>query len=265
MLNAADQQQLDRVIALVREVLGSEAVAAYLFGSAVLGGVRPESDLDVLVVSKRRTTLPEKQRLVHDLLATSGRSTSQGTWRRIELTIVVETDLKPWRYPPTFDFQYGDWLRSEFENGNLEPWPTTARPDLAVLITMVMRANTPVLGPPPAEIFDPVPNDDLLNAMVGDIDRLIGDIDSDTRNVILTLARIWSTVATGVIRPKDAAADWVLDRLPKAHSPVLARARAIYLGDHAERWDDLKEQIGPHIDYVVSEIGRLVPTSPESL
>jgi hypothetical protein len=138
-------------------------------------------------------------------------------------------------------------------------------PDLATLITMVMLANTPLLGPPPAEIFDPVPNDDLLSAMIGDIDRLRGDIDSDTRNVILTLARIWSTVATGVIRSKDAAADWVLDRLPEAYQQALARARAIYVGDQAERWDDLEDHTGPHADYVVAQIRRLVRATSEHL
>jgi predicted nucleotidyltransferase len=95
VLNAADQQQIDRALTLVRDVLHSNAVAAYLFGSAVLGGLGPESDLDMLVVSKRRTTRAEKQRLVHRLLATSGRRTPQGMWRRIELTIVVERDVKP--------------------------------------------------------------------------------------------------------------------------------------------------------------------------
>ncbi len=134
-----------------------------------------------------------------------------------------------------------------------------------MLITMVMLANTPLLGPPPAQIFDPVPYDDLLSAMVGEIDRLRGDIDSDTQNVILTLARIWSTVATGAIRSKDAAADWVLDRLPEEHRPVLARARAIYVGDQAEQWDDLEDHIGPHADYVVAEIRRLVHATSEHL
>jgi|SRR3989304_2916709 len=214
MLSTADQQQVDRALALVRDVLDSDTVAAYLFGSAVFGGLRPESDLDMLVVSKRSTTRAEKQRLVQGLLAASGRRTQQGVWRRVELTIVVQRDVKPWRHPPRFDFQYGDWLRSEFESGDFEPWPTV-NPDLAVLITMVVLANSPLLGPPPAEIFDPVPNDDLLRAMVGDIERLRRDIDSDTRNVLLTLARIWSTVATGAIRSKDAAADWVLERLPE--------------------------------------------------
>lgn len=263
MLNTADQQQLNRALALVRDVLDSDAVAAYLFGSAVLGSLRPESDLDVLVVSNRRTTRVEKEHLVHGLLAASGRRTPQGMWRRIELTIVVERDVKPWRYPPSFDFQYGDWLRSEFERGNVEPWPTTVNPDLATLIAMALLANTPVLGPLPAEIFDPVPQNDLLSAMVSDVDRLRGDIDSDTRNVILTLARIWSTVATGVIRSKDAAADWALDRLPEAHQPVLAQALAIYVGDQTEQWNGLKDHIGPHADYVVAEIRRLVHAMSE--
>ena len=252
-----DEQQLDRVTTMVLEVLGTDAVGAYLFGSAVLGGLQPQSDLDVLVVSKRQTNRDEKQRLVDRLLALSGRSTPHGRWRRVELTIVVESEIRPWRYPPSFDFQYGDWLRSEFEKGNLTPWPTTTNPDLSALITMVLLGNTPVLGPPPAEIFDPVPRDDLVRAIVGDIEALLGDLDGDTRNVILTLARIWSTVATGVIRSKDAAADWALTRLPDEHRTVLARARAIYLGAQEERWEDIRPNVRPHADHVVAELNRL--------
>lgn len=122
---------------------------------------------------------------------------------------------------------------------------------------MVLLGNTPVLGPPPEVIFDPVPHDDLVRAIVGDIDALLGDLDSDTRNVILTLARIWSTIATGAICSKDAAADWALARLPDEHRAVLARARAIYLGDEEEGWDDIHPHLRPHADYVVAEINRL--------
>lgn len=257
-MDSRDKQQLDRVTTLVEEVLGLDAVGAYLFGSAVLGGLQPESDLDFLVVSKRPTTREQRQRLVKSLLAISGHRTPEGRWRRIELTIVVESEIRPWRYPPSFDFQYGDWLRSEFESGTLEPWPTTTNPDLAALITMVLLAGSPVLGPPPNEVFDPVPHEELVRATVGDIDMLLGDLDTDTRNVILTLARIWSTVATGAIRSKDAAADWALARLPEEHQPVLARARAIYLGDEEERWDDIQLHVRPHADHVVAEINRLV-------
>ena len=247
----------------MRDLLGPDAVAAYLFGSAVLGGLRSESDLDVLAVSKRRTSHEEKQRLVDRLLAISGRPAPSGPWRRVELTIVVEDEVIPWRYPPTFDFQYGDWLRSEFESGRVEPWPTKVMPDLALLITMVILADTPLLGPPPGQMFDPVPPGDLTRAMLAGIDPLRGDLHSDTRNVLLTFARMWSTLATGVIRSKDAAADWALAWLPEAHRPVLARARAIYLGQQPGGWDDLRDCLDAHVEYVVAEIRRLAGDSVE--
>jgi Domain of unknown function (DUF4111) len=49
----------------------------------------------------------------------------------------------------------------------------------------------------------------------------------------------------------------VLPRLPEEHRPVLVRARAIYLGDEQELWDDLEERVRPHTDYVVGEINWL--------
>jgi predicted nucleotidyltransferase len=252
-----DRQQLDRVIAIVRNVLGPEVAGAYLFGSAVLGGLRPESDLDVLIVSRRPTTRDEKERLVEQLLAISGRPGPEGRWRRVEVTIVAEPEIRPWRYPPQMDFQYGDWLRGAFESGDPEPWQARENPDLAPLVTMALLADTPLLGPPPADVLDPVPHRDLLEATAGSLDAIVAGLDVDeTRNVILTLARIWSTTATGAIRSKDAAADWALERLPEEHRPVLARARAIYLGEEGERWEDIRPRIRPHVEHVVREIAR---------
>jgi len=261
MLSAPDKRQLDRALALVRQVLDAEVVGAYLFGSAVQGGLRPESDLDILVVSKRPTTLSDRESLARGLMAMSGKRTPEGMWRRVEVTVVVQSAITPWRYPPILDFQYGDWLRTEFEKGNFEPSPSQLRPDLALLITMVIAADMTLVGPPPASVFDAVPQEDVLRAMVSDIDRLRGDIDGDTRNVILTLARMWSTFATGAIRPKDTAANWVLERLPVAHHPVLVRARDAYLGSEAEQWDDLSGALAPCVEYMIAEIKRMAATS----
>jgi predicted nucleotidyltransferase len=250
------QEQLDQIRALVIAVLGPDTVGIYLYGSAVMGGLRPRSDLDVLVVSKRRTIREEKRRLVDRLLAVSAWKRPLGTSRPVELTIVVESEIRPWRYPPAFDFQYGEWLRPEFENGNVEPWPTTTNPDVTSLITMVLLRSATLFGPPPTGIFDPVPPRDYISAIVGGVDALLGDLEWDTRNVVLTLARIWSSVATGDIRSKDQAADWALPRLPAEHRAVLARARAIYVGEEDERWEDIRPRVRPHADYVVGQIDR---------
>ena len=94
--------------------------------------------------------------LVEGLMRLSGGGLAWGKPRPIELTIVVQADVRPWRYPPRSEFQYGEWLRADYERG-LIPGPSDASPDLAPIITMVLHGNRPVFGPPPADLLDPVP------------------------------------------------------------------------------------------------------------
>jgi predicted nucleotidyltransferase len=66
---------------VLADALNDVLVGAYLHGSAVLGGLRAESDLDVLAVSARATTTEEKRRILSRLLKISGRHLS-GARRR---------------------------------------------------------------------------------------------------------------------------------------------------------------------------------------
>ncbi|MFE0981254.1 aminoglycoside adenylyltransferase family protein [Streptomyces rochei] len=229
-----DRDRTDHLVTLVRHHLGDEDVlGVYAHGSATLGGLRPHSDLDLLVVVRNPTTHARRAALTEELLKVSG-----GEGRRpVELIVVVHGDVRPWRYPPRRDYLYGEWLRDAYERGHV-PGPEDD-PDLAPLLTMVLRADTPLHGPPPAVLLDPVPHTDLRRAIVAGVPELTAELESDTRNVLLTLARIWSTLVTGEIRSKDAAADWALARLPAGRREPLAHARAVYLGhERDERWDD---------------------------
>ena len=232
-------------------MLGTEILGAYLYGSAVTGELRPRSDLDVLVLTRRAATIEKKRRLAEGLLAVSG----QGP-RPVEVTVVAEPDVKPWRYPPLFDLQFGEWHRAALERCEVEPLAATTNPDVALLLTMVLQASRPLLGPPAPELVDPVPPEDLTRAMLHGADEVMPGLADDTRNSVLTLARIWLTVETGEIGTKDRAADWALERLPEEHREVLARARAIYLGEEDERWDDLRLRVRPYGDHVAGEIRR---------
>jgi predicted nucleotidyltransferase len=238
VLNSTESAQVQSILQLVDDVFGDDMLGAYLHGSAVLGGLRPTSDLDILVVLKRRTSAAERRALVEGLLDVSGARARRRPARPVELSVVVENDVRPWRYPPRQEFMYGEWLRDSYEPGGA-PQPEPA-PDLSVLITMVLQGDTALVGPPPAQLLDPVPHDDLIRGAISGIPQLLGDLESDTRNVLLTLARIWTTLQTGQIRSKDAAAAWVLEQLPPEQQPVLARARVMYLqGEDEERWADL--------------------------
>ena len=247
--------QVGQVVALVDAVLGRAAVGVYLHGSAVLDGLKPASDLDFLVVSRRPVELAERRALLAGLLAISG---FPPTARPVELTVVAHPEIRPWRFPPTADLLYGEWLRDEFEAGAI-PGPEPS-PDLALLITMVLAGDHPLAGPPPAELLDPVPHADVVRASVAGIPGLLDDLDHDTRNVVLTLARTWTTVATGEIKSKAAAADWAAARLPPRHRPVLEHAKALYLNSRydQERWsDDLRARVHDHAHHVVAEIRRV--------
>jgi hypothetical protein len=176
----------------------------------------------------------------------------------IEMTIVEKSEINPWHYPPKFDFQYGDWLRKQFESGNIEPWPTKEMPDLALLITQVLLASKTLVGASPNQLLCKVPYKDFIIATTDALQNLISDLDNDTRNVLLTFARIWSTVATDTIRSKMAAADWTINVLPEKYRPVMERAKAICKNEEKEYWDDIRELIKPCADFIVTQINNKI-------
>ncbi len=135
------------------------------------------------------------------------------------------------------DLQLGEWLRAELDAGDLPP--NGPNPDLTLLIAMVHATSRPMVGPPAPELLDPVPAEDIQRAIRDTAPHLLADIDSDTTNVLLTLARGWHTLATGDFASKDAAAEWAIARLPRDDRPALVRARDVYLGRPADEWTDL--------------------------
>ncbi|MFI8966020.1 aminoglycoside adenylyltransferase domain-containing protein [Streptomyces sp. NPDC053493] len=248
------------VAALVRTVLGDAALGAYAHGSAVLGGLGPHSDVDVLVVARRGLTPVERRALTDGLLALSGARAHGGPARPVELIVVTAAQVRPWRYPPVCDYLYGEWLRAEYERGEL---PRAApMPDLAPLVHMARTGDAPFFGPPAAVLLDPVPAADIRRAVLAGIPDLMADLAADTRNVLLTLARIWTTLETGRIRAKDEAADWALSRLPPDQRRVLAHARDVYTGRAAEDWSPFHAAVRPHADHLLDRIRRAAAPRP---
>lgn len=234
-------EQLTHVVTLLRDPFADDLAGTYLYGSATAGGLRPTSDVDVLGVLRRRSTPTERRRLIDALLELSMRP------RYLEVTLVVASDVRPWRYPPRMELQYGDWWRAELERG-MEPWPEE-NPDLATLLAMVLQSGRTLQGPPPQKLLEPVPIADVVRAASDGLEKILGDLEHDTRNVLLTLARIWVTAETGEIRSKDEAAAWALERQP---SEALDRARRLYLEGEYGSWEDL--DVSADAERLVAEI-----------
>ena len=251
------QQQLKECLELLKVILGSDLLGVYLYGSAVVGGLQKYSDIDVFVVANRVTTPEEKSRLISNLLKISG-FYMKGSKPPLEVTLVEKAAINPWHYPPRYDFQYGEWLRESFEKGIIEPLLTQEMPDLALIVIQVLLKSQTLWGLEPNQLLAPVPYPDFIKAMIHDLNRLAADLEGDTRNVLLTYARIWSTLATNAIRSKLAAADWVINHLPEVYQPVMQRAKAICMGLGNEYWDDIKMLIKPCANFMVDQINAQI-------
>lgn len=253
VLNNEAQKQINECLSLLKNIFGKNLLGVYLYGSAIVGGLQKYSDIDLFVVLDRPTLLEEKARLVEDLLKISG-VYMKNEKLPIEMTIVEKSGINPWRYPPQFDFQYGEWLREKFVSGIIDPGSNKEMPDLALLITQVLLASKTLFGLGPDQLLPKVPYNDFMMAMTHELKNLMPELNNDTRNVLLTYARIWSTLTTEAICSKPAAADWAIDHLPNEYRPVMKRAKAICIGKEKEHWDDMRPLIKPCADFIISHI-----------
>jgi aminoglycoside 9-adenylyltransferase len=230
-------------------------VGLYLYGSSIARGLQHESDLDLLAVTRRSLSTPERVEITDLLLRFSGRRATVVPGRPVELTSVVHSELRPWRYPPVCDYQYGEWLREDIAAGQLPG--AHPDPDLAILISSARSRSEPVRGPALDEITDPVPPADLRRAIKDSVQPLLGDLVGDERNVLLTLARMVVTLETGEIVSKDDAADRVMSTLPAGSRDLLDLARQGYLGAAADDWTQNRDQTRETADHLAAMIRRL--------
>ncbi|HDW0823397.1 TPA: AadA family aminoglycoside 3''-O-nucleotidyltransferase [Escherichia coli] len=284
--------QLSEVLSVIERHLESTLLAVHLYGSAVDGGLKPYSDIDLLVTVAVKLDETTRRALLNDLMEASAFPGESETLRAIEVTLVVHDDIIPWRYPAKRELQFGEWQRNDILAGIFEPAMIDI--DLAILLTKAREHSVALVGPAAEEFFDPVPEQDLFEALretlklwnsqpdwAGDERNVVltlsriwysaitgkiapkdvaADWAGDERNVVLTLSRIWYSAITGKIAPKDVAADWAIKRLPAQYQPVLLEAKQAYLGqkeDHlASRADHLEEFIRFVKGEIIKSVGK---------
>lgn len=229
------------VIRHLDEVSPGDVLGVYLFGSAASSGIRPESDIDLLVLTRRSLSSRERRDLTDLLLAVSGwrghaaRFPDAQDRRPIELTSLTAPQPGSWAGAPLRDFQYGEWLREGILDGHV-PMPEND-PDVTVLIATAHQAHRVLLGQPLGTLLPAVPSEALREAILASVPEVLACVEGDERNTLLTLARILVTLDTGRIVSKDAAAKTVANTLTGADRALMERARSHYLGIGDTAWD----------------------------
>lgn len=114
-------KQLSHARAVIERHLAATLDTIHLFGSAIDGGLKPDSDIDLLVTVSAAPNDSLRQALMLDLLKVSSPPGDGGTWRPLELTVVARSEVVPWRYPARRELQFGEWLRHDILSGTFEP------------------------------------------------------------------------------------------------------------------------------------------------
>ncbi|WP_082966592.1 acetyltransferase [Mycolicibacter sinensis] len=230
-------------------------VGAYLYGSAATAGLRPSSDVDLLVLTRKSLTGSERASLASLLLSVSGWRGHAAQFpevadrRPLEVTSLVVDDLDPLPQTPRRDFQFGEWLRAEILDGHVPP--AVSDPDVVVLLATALSAHRVLRGAALEDLIAPVPSELLRGAQLALLPELMNDPVGEEAFVLLTLARILLTIETEAIVAKDVAAQRVAPRLAGRDQVLLQLAGQDYLGVSSVDWRD-------HYDGVVALVQTLI-------
>ncbi|WP_299794290.1 aminoglycoside adenylyltransferase family protein [uncultured Marivita sp.] len=228
-------EQIQSAFLILRRRLGDALLGVYLHGSAVTGGLRPQSDIDLMAVVQSELTESQRDGLLLDLLRLSGRHPAvPGGPRCLEVIVFCHGDLTPHDYPARAEFVYGEWLRKAFEAGET---PVPERdPEYSLVLAQAHQEAISLFGPPRSELLTDVSTEHVNQAMRDALPDLLDGLRGDERNVLLTLARMWHTASTGRFITKDAAAEWAIPRLSGSDAMALDHARRAYLGEVTDDW-----------------------------
>lgn len=237
-----DDAAIDALVAPVLDHLDladpGGVVSVYLYGSAASAGLRPGSDVDVLMLTRRTLSAAEREALTAVLLSASA---APPTYRDLELTGVVVSEDRQLAEPGMQDYQFGEWRRDEIAAGDL--LTAAPDPDVPILLATAETAHRVLRGVPLAEAVAPVSPAVVRAAMLATIPDILEEIVGDERNTLLALSRMVTTLRSERIVPKDVAAVTAAAEVDINQRTLLDRAREGYLGLATDDWTGLGDEV----------------------
>ena len=91
--------QVTQVISIAESLFHNQILGIYLYGSATMGGLRPDSDIDILIIITQDMSGHIRDNLTKQLLTVSG-SAGCVEKRPLEITVISHNNIVPWNFPP---------------------------------------------------------------------------------------------------------------------------------------------------------------------
>jgi hypothetical protein len=215
VLDQAAKEYVVEVARTIKQNLSSDLQAAYLLGSAALGDYVPAtSDLDIVGITTGPLSAEQKESLAYALSIERLPCPA----RRLEFVVYSErTAAHPQSRPP-FELNFNTGRDTE-DHASFDPSEEPAF--WFVLDLAIARDHAAVLlGPPPTDVFGPVPRSWVIEALV---ESLLWHRDNaPNEHIVLSACRARRFVQEGVWSSKTDAATWVISRA--AHPRLIQMA-----------------------------------------
>lgn len=223
--------QLREFVAGVREILAGNLTGVYLHGSLAMGCFNPRSsDIDLLVVVRRRIAAAAAIELANLVLSLSGKS------HLIEVTFISRRFLRPWRYPTSFDLHYSESWRARFESNpskTIAAQESMADPDLAAHITILRRRGIRLAGEAIGKVFPEVPKRDYLDSIMRDLRWAMRRVAHNPTYLVLNACRVHAFISEHRVMSKAEAGRFAVRCIAPEYRDVVRRALNDYRGSGA--------------------------------
>ncbi len=234
---------LNLLLANVKEILQSQFVGMYLYGSLSSGDFNPEtSDIDFLVITK--DSLPEET--IAELEMMHHRIWNNGSkWApKLEGAYIPRGEIR--RYNP-------DHPRCPVVNEG-KFYVGGFGSDWIIQRHVVREMGVVLAGPDPKTLIDPVGPDDIRRAvwnalhewwfpMLDDPSWLQGHESNYHGYAVITMCRALHALRYGTIVSKPIAIQWAKENLDSRWHPLIEKAVASQYGKRPDILDDTLEFI----------------------
>ncbi|HHZ6801722.1 TPA: hypothetical protein ACWLTD_001946 [Morganella morganii] len=110
----AIRSQVAAAAEILKNHLTETLNSLHLYGSALQSGLKPLSDIDLLVTVTAPLTDTARAGLMTELLSVSAWPGTDPALRALEITVLNLSEVKPWHYPARRELQFGEWLRQRY-------------------------------------------------------------------------------------------------------------------------------------------------------
>ncbi|GAA0573245.1 DUF4111 domain-containing protein [Kribbella sandramycini] len=219
------------------EATGLATAGVYVHGSLAMGCYyRGRSDVDLLVVVPEALPAADRGRAARAL---AERAAGRPMVGDLELSVLTTEQARTAVHPRPYEVHYSEAWTERILAGAVDYNDDGADPDLSAHISVVRARGATLSGPPPAELFAPVPHEHYLSAVLDDLhDIFDGDELFELPEYgVLNACRTLELLQNGSVLSKEEGALWALQNLPRAHHPLITQALTTYRDDTPPHWN----------------------------